>query len=464
MELVNDLSIRNARVVFPWGTSDVPAVDIAESKVVSIGEQSGPAHRIIDADGLHLLPGFIDTHVHLNFLAEAENAEEGVDEIRSETGAAALSGVTTALVYYRRLDPYGEDLVSFIEQGLRSSFVDFGIHLGILIEDHLDNIESLSRDFGILSFKMYTCYKDDNLRRFGVFGEDDGFMLSVLERAARISGAQVHVHCENDEIVNRATAYVAEHEDEYANPTEAWSAARPPVAEAEAVRRVSFLARAAGCRLFIPHVSSAAALDEIRDARTKVGRQQLLTETCPQYLLLSAEDPPEGTNGKVNPPIRRRADSEQLIEALAQGEIDVMGTDHATTTKEGKEGMSVVTARPGFPGMATLFPAVMTLVKQGRLPIENVARVSLRAAEIFALEGKGVVAPGFDADLVLVDPDASRVVRAGELGSASDFSVFEGRELYGWPAATVVGGRVVAENSELVVDQPSGRYLRRTAR
>src|SRR5262249_16063889 len=152
-------------------------------------------------DGLHLLPGFIDTHVHLNFLAEAEGADTSVDEFRSETGAAVLAGVTTALVYYRRLEPYGDDLVRFVAHGERSSYVDFGIHLGILMDAHLDSLGKVSREFGILSFKMYTCYKDEELRRFGVAGEDDGFILDVLERVASIPDAQVHVHAENEEIV-----------------------------------------------------------------------------------------------------------------------------------------------------------------------------------------------------------------------------------------------------------------------
>ena len=451
-------------MVFPWGVEELRTVDVNAGKIVGLGNrEEGPARRVVDASGLHLLPGFIDTHVHLNFLAELQGVEPGVDEFRSETRAAVLSGVTTMLVYYRRLEPYGDDLRRFIEQGERSSYIDFALHLGILIESHLDRLEELSRDFGILSFKMYTCYKDDELRRFGVAGEDDGFMLAVLERVARLPGAHAHIHAENEDIVRRATAEVTKHEHEFANPTAAWSAARPPIAEAEAIRRTSFLAQHAGCRLLIPHLSGGAALDQVRQARQQGARGSLLTETCPQYLLLCSEDPPLGTRGKINPPIRDREDTAQLIDALSAGEIDVVGTDHGTTTRAGKDGLSVIDARPGFPGMATVLPALMTLVQQQRIGLETVARLAQRSAEIFRLPTKGLIAAGNDADLVLLDPQLGRVVRADELGSASDFSVFEGRELFGWPQMTIVHGRVVAERSELIDAVPGGKYLRRAA-
>jgi dihydroorotase-like cyclic amidohydrolase len=460
---VIDLRIANAKVVYPWGIEEHAAVDVDDGRIVAVGKTDGSGHRVVDAAGLHLLPGFIDTHVHLNFLAEAEGADASIDEFRSETRAAALSGVTTALVYYRRLEPYGDDLARFIAHGERSSYVDFGVHLGILVDPHLDRLEELSREFGILSFKMYTCYKDDELRRFGVAGEDDGFILEVLERVARVPGAHVHVHAENEDIVRRATARVRANEAAFANAVAAWSAARPPVAEAVAFRRTAFLARQAGCRLFIPHVSGATALGQVRDARVVAGREAILAETCPQYLLLSAEDPPEGTLGKINPPIRERADNAALVDALQAGEIDVVGTDHGTTTRAGKDGLSVIDARPGFPGMATLGPALLTLAHRRQLALETIARFAHRAALIFRLPRKGLIQPGYDADIVLVDPGAGRIVRAAELGSASDFSVFEGRELYGWPRMTVVRGRVVAEEGELVADVPAGRYLRRSA-
>jgi dihydropyrimidinase len=113
--------------------------------------------------------------------------------------------------------------------------------------------------------------------------------------------------------------------------------------------------------------------------------------------------------------------------------------------------------------MATLVPALVTLSHRHGMPIETIAALTARAARVFSLPAKGLIAPGFDADLMLVDPDEGRVVRADELRSASDFSVFEGRELFGWPSLTVVGGVVVAEDRELVAESPAGRYLRRGA-
>jgi dihydropyrimidinase len=454
-----DLRIANAHVVTPWGTELLGAVDIDGGIVTALSKRAaGSARRTIEADGKYLMPGFIDTHVHLNFFGDGEDDSR---EIGAETRAALRNGVTTTLIYFRQTEPYDTSLPTFLARAEAAAHTDFGVHLGILIDEHLEQIESLAATYGILSFKVYTTYKDGELRRFGVAGQDDGFILAVLRRVAKIGGAQLHVHAENDEIITRDTAQVASSLDRYANAIEAWSAARPPVAEAEAIRRITFLAREAGCPIFIPHVSGIAALDQIREARKAAGNALVRAETCPHYLLLSAEQPPPDPLGKINPPIRREADSRALVAALADGEIEVVGTDHATTTLAGKADRSVIDARPGFPGLATLVPAMHTLVRQGDLTLEQVARLAFRAGRLFNLPRKGLIAPGYDADLYVCDSVSSRLVRAAELGSLSDYSVFEGRDFSGWPETVVLRGAVVVDAGENV-DQASGRYIPRT--
>ncbi len=446
-----DLTIEGGRIVTPHGVYEAN-LGIEAGKIATVSSHALRAQESLDATGKLVLPGMIDTHMHIGFHSEDT-------EFLTETRGAVVGGITTAMIYYRRLTPYGEDLAAFIERGRRQSYVDFGVHLGILTDEHMRAASDLARQFGITSFKMYTCYKDKELEPFGVRGEDDGFMLDAFSRLAEIPGAVVNVHSENNDIYERRAAALRRGEA-VGTPLEQWSWARPPLGEVEAVERVALFAREAGAAVFIPHVGSLRALEACRSAQA-LGTN-LRVETCPHYLLLSTSSPGSAQYAKVNPPVRSERDRQAMVEALARGQCDTVGTDHAAIFRDGKADLEVWRQRPGFPGVDVLLPALMELVHRGDLPLERVAALPANAARIFGLRGKGRLEVGCDADIVVVDPARSRRVEAATLASASDLSVYEGMTLTGWPTATLVRGRLTALAGEVVSEQ-SGAYLRRAA-
>jgi dihydroorotase-like cyclic amidohydrolase len=444
---VLDLRLDGGLVARLHGSPRQESVGIKNGHIVAVGDIADlPAHRTVDVTGSYVIPGAIDTHVHLGFTDQ--DLEWG-----TETRMAALGGVTTPLIYFRSTESYWQPLAEFIDTGERKSFVDFAIHLGVLHDGHLADFDGLVDEFGIRSIKMYTTYKNGELARFGVVGQDDGFILDVMRKAAARGDVVVNVHCENDDIVSRGERLWA---DKDAPPALRWSQMRPPIAEVEAIRRIGLFARETGARVHLPHVSSERALDAA--LRERADGSSLSIETCPQYLLPQSAGA-GGALAKVNPPVRVEETGERMWQALRSGEVDTLGTDHACWCRADKSADSITDVRPGFPGLGTLVPLLMDSVVNNRLAMSDYVRANARAAEIFQLPRHGQVAPGFRADVVVVDPAATRTVDAAALGGTSDFSPFEGQKLSGWPVMTVLRGRVIAEHGE-IVHEPMGRYVR----
>jgi dihydroorotase (multifunctional complex type) len=444
-----DVSIIGGKVVFPDGVQEVN-IGIQGGRIAAIASGDLDARTVVRAHGKLVLPGFIDPHVHIGF-ADEQN------EFRTETSGAAVGGVTTVMVYYRRLQPYGADLEDFISLGASQAHVDFGLHLGMLLDEHLEEAQNLSDRFGITSFKMYTAYKDKELQGNGVRGEDDGYIVDAMEVLAKIPGAVVNVHCENDDIYMRRLQ-VLKGQGRSGHPLALWSWARPPIGEAEAIQRVAMFARNAGTTVYIPHVGSRMALEAVRLAR-QLGTH-IHFETCPHYFLLHDAMEGHARYAKVNPPVRSDADRQEILAALRSGECDTVGTDHATIFLEGKQGKEVWQQRPGFPGVDLVLRSLLELVHRRELPAEALAQYPQKTARIFGLRDKGRIAVGADADIVLVDPDAARTIAAQDLASSSDLSVYEGMTFHGLPPLTMLRGQPVAQDGRLV-GGAQGQYLRR---
>jgi dihydroorotase-like cyclic amidohydrolase len=451
---VIDLLIRGGDVVKPDGSSAIASVLIDGGRITEVipGRAAGVAAReVLDVGGLPVLPGVIDTHFHVGFHSAERDYE-------TETRAAVLGGVTTVCRYYRHLGSYDGTLDADIQLGEQTSYADFAIHLGLLTEEQLAAVPRWIADYGIRSFKMYTCYKDDEGLALGIRGEDDGFLLAALATLATAGDVVANVHCENQEIIDRAIAMERAHPGT-GNDLERWSAARPPIAEAEAIQRVALLARHAGAELFIPHVSSDLALEAIHGARTRGGL--IWAETCPHYLALDT-NADAGVLAKINPPIRPHDQASHLWSALADGRVQVVGSDHGTTLRDEKHDGDPVGSAPGFQGVGTILPILLDRgVGHGRLALADLARMQAAAAAIFRLPGKGRIEAGADADLVVVDLQCEKRVDAAMLGGASDFSVFEGSTLKGWPVITLLRGQIVARDGVVVAEPGTGRYLRR---
>ena len=441
-----DLRIDGGLVARLDGEPRRESIGVKDGIIVAIGDISEmPAERVIDATDRFVIPGAIDTHVHLGFTDQDLEWE-------SETRMAAIGGVTTPMIYFRSTESYWKLLDEFIDSGERSSHVDFGIHLGMLHDEHLDEFDELMAHFGVRSIKMYTTYKNGELARFGVVGQDDGFIIDAMRKAAE-GNIVVNVHCENDDIVRRGERLWA---DDEAPPALQWSQMRPPVAEVEAIRRIGLFARETGARVHLPHVSSEHAL-AAAVAERELGAV-LSVESCPQYLM-PKEAGAGGALVKVNPPVRVDETGESMWEAFRSGALDTLGTDHACWCRADKSGESIVDVRPGFPGLGTLVPIVMDNIISGRITMSDYVRVNVRAAEIFDLPLHGQLVPGHRADIVLVDPSTERSVDSATAGGTSDFSPFEGQALRGWPVMTILRGEVIAVDGAMT-SPASGRYVR----
>ena len=451
-----DLILRNGTVVD--AVDGVYAADIAIvgeriAALLAPGTRADAA-REIDVRGKHVFPGVIEPHTHIGFL------NEFADDVTTETASAAIGGVTTVFSFHRHYKsaqpkPY-DDFPQMAETINAGAHVDMAIHFGILTETQMGELEKYI-DWGVSSFKFYMAYRGADGKVVGMINEiDDGVMLEAFRKLGRYPHAVACVHCENTEIIGRTARQAKE---SGGKGLAAWNAARPSFAEAEHVRRAGYFAELAGCNLYYVHIGAKPSLEEALRHKERYGR--LTVETCPHYLTLT-EDSAIGSLAKVNPPVRQQADLDRMWDGLLKGEIATVGTDHCAMSRSRKQG-DIWAASPGFPGMATSLPVMLTHGHRQRgMPLQQVAAVtSYNVARAFNLPRKGAVRVGCDADLAVIDLDLTRVVDPKDLASSSDFSLQEGEALTGWPVMTLARGAVVAENGKVIGKPGHGRFLAR---
>jgi dihydroorotase (multifunctional complex type) len=455
-----DQVVAGGIVVFPeWGPL---RVDLRASggRIVEVGERlpARDGEAVLDATGRHVFAGFIDPHVHLG------NANRFADDVATETLAAAAGGVTTLLTYVKVLRhrdsqvSYHEVLPEVLRAIDERASVDVGWHLAISTAQHVAEIPDYRR-LGCHSFKFYMGYRDDPraLRR-GSVGVDDGFILEAMRAiAAAGDGATALVHCENEDIARSLAARIPD-------PGRAtwadWARTRPSLIEVEAIQRASLLAREAGAPLYIVHLSSREGLAAAREARARA-RAPVHVEVSTHHLLLTAEQAaalqPPGL-AKVSPPIRERASVEALWQAVADGTVDTVGSDHVAMAWERKQG-SALEADPGFAALDAFAPLVLTEACRRRVPLERVAQVcGGNSARIFGLRGKGTLVPGSDADLIVVNLDAPGRLEAARNRSASRFSPYDGAPVTARVEATVLRGETIVRDGRVVAER-RGRAL-----
>jgi len=445
-----DLLLVGGRLVIPEGETRA-AVGIADGRITAIlSEESRPvAREVLDLGGKVVLPGVIDPHTHVTLGPP--------DGWFTETRAAAVAGITTVLDFQLLSSSYLEAYPRIRAEADARACVDYGLHFCPSVDQHLDELDVWVEEVGVSSFKFYMNFRGDEGAYLGVAGADDGYFWELCQRVARHPRALLCVHTENIEIANRLQARLMA---EGREGLQAWEAARPPVTEAENVNRAGFFARETGCPLYVVHMSSAAALGEVRRARAQGAR--IYAETCPQYLAHTM-DSPLGLLAKCNPPLRAAADVEALWEGLADGSIDTIGSDHVPRPRAAKAG-TIWQASRGTPTVSMILPVLLSEgVHRRGMSLERVAElVSLTPARLFNLyPRKGTIQVGGDADLTVVDLDLERHVRWQDLQSYADYTLWEGRRLRGWPVMTISGGRVVARNGEFLGAAGRGRYLSR---
>jgi len=451
-----DLLVENGIIVIPPSNLFKGCLGIAGEKIVGIYDypRGITARERIDAQGNYILPGLIEPHVHYGYKGNLES------HFRSETASGALGGITTVIPFYRDYEnPIGlyENIPIVKSIGERNSYIDFSLHLLLITRDQLQNVTKYFKEYGITSFKFYMAYKGEDAKSIGLIGNetDDGFLMEAFSILSKFAKAVACIHAENIEVI---LSLIKKYKGEGRDGLPVWSECRPNQTEAESVHRVITFAQSVDCPIYIVHLSTREALEEVRVFKSKY--KKVFVETCPQYLSLT-KDAPLGNLGKVSPPLRTPEDIEALWKGISEGLIDTAGSDHCPFRKEDKLG-TIWDARTGFPGSATLLPILLSEgVQKRKISLEKVVEItSFNTAKIFNLfPQKGTIQVGSDADLCIVDLNLSKKVEPKMLQSISDFSVYEGWNLKGWPILTMVRGRIVMKDGEIVGPKSYGRFI-----
>lgn len=447
-----DLAIENGKVVLPDNGIFETNVYVKDGKVHSLGNNPGlKAQRTIDASGKYVIPGIIDPHVHLGLFAPM------AAELASETKAALIGGITTIGCYFGGRESHFKTFPRLAEEIGKYSFVDIMPHLVISSDEQRKEIPDYVNHLGVTSFKVYMN---------GIPGlipdVDDGFILDVFEEIKKANKrCLVCAHAENRYIVRRAYQSVKAEKGDGATVQD-WTDTHPDMAEEEAVMRLSFLAEKSEVPVYFVHISSGNAINRLR--KIKQENKYVNIETTSPYLSLTRSDT-LGNDIKMEPPFRDLEDVEELWRAVSEGVVDTIGTDNVTMTKAEKRTEDTVwNAVPGYPAMETHLPVLLNegVVKRRMALDALIGKLTKKPAEIFGIyPKKGTILPGSDADIVIVDMNIVKEVKASERSSRSDFSLYEGRKIRGWPVATIKNGEVVVENGSCVGKNSNGKYIAR---
>lgn len=455
-----DLLIRNGRICSHERPPYEGHVGIAGGRIALVSEDDAglQAAEVIDADGRYVMPGMIDPHIHIG------HGNPHKEEFWSEGCSAIIGGVTSMFSYYRRHPFNYLDLVPvLVEQGEANSPIDFLIMLPLFTQQNLDEMEEYVEKLGVRLFKFFPGIKGEDAAKMTalphtgpMYPIDDAFVLEGMRKIAQIPGGLALFHAENPDLNAHEAARVRA---EGRSDLRAWCDSRPDYGEAHSVRDGIWWQRLTGCPLYFVHQSSAIALKAVEEERRRGVKAPLYVETCPQFLTHTRSSD-VGTLGKMSPPFRTTADNEYLWRGIANGLIDTIGTDHGAFCRDEKQ--DAWSGRSGFPGMATMLPVLVTYgIREERITIQDLVRIfSTNPARIFGVyPRKGILQPGADADVVIVDFEKEKVVDARNLASRSDFSIYEGRSLTGWPDFVISNGKVVLRDGALTATRGTGRYL-----
>ncbi len=454
-----DLAIRGGTVVTASDTFRAD-VGIRAGRVAAVGVDLR-GRETIEADGLLVMPGGVDTHCHLGQVEPGMG--HGAKDFFTGSRSALVGGTTTAIAFVSQFkgEPSRDVLAETLRRG-RRSIIDYSFHQ--IVADPTDavlaEIPAIVAS-GIRSLKVFLTYDSARL--------DDRQFLRVLA-AARREGALVAVHCENDAAIGWLTEALLD-AGLTAPKYHAWS--RPKVVEREATYRAIALAELVDTPIQIFHVSCAEVAEEI--ARAQRRGLKVWGETCPQYFALSAADMDregfEGSKFMCSPAPRDDGDHEDLWAMMRRGVIDVVSSDHSASNSTGVFGKdrngreaSFRDIPNGVPGVGSRMPLLFSEgVVKGRIDLNTfVALTATNPARIYGLAGrKGTIAPGADADIVLWDPAKRVTITNALLQHAVDYTPYEGHEVTGWPVATLRRGVLVMRDGKLLAEEGSGEFLAR---
>ena len=481
-----DLLVRNVRVVRP-DLDEVQDADIAVTDgriaLIAPGIDPAAAREVFDGGGRLAMPGAVDAHQHWGIYSPLD--EDTVTESR----AAAQGGVTTGITYIRtgqyylnKGGPYRDFFPEVLELSGGRAHIDHAFHVAPMMKEHIDELDSLVMDHGVTSFKIFMFYGSHGLH--GRSTDQSSFLMTppgerydyahfefVMRGIQKVREAHpdladrisLSLHCETAEIMAAYTKLV----EEGGGPRDldAYHRSRPPHSEGLAITIASYLAHETELpNINLLHLSSAKALDAALRMRTAFPHIDFRREVTIGHLLANLDNAP-GIGAKVNPPIRPKEDMEALWEHLLAGDVDWVVSDHACCKDEikfGEDRDDVFLAKSGFGGTEYLLPGLVGEgVKRG-LSLPAIARlVASNPAERYGLDRKGHLAPGYDADIAIVDPSRSFVVRADDSESVQEYSALEGIEIGATVTDTFLRGAAILTNGT-VVGEPRGRFIHRS--
>ncbi|HET6640765.1 MAG TPA: amidohydrolase family protein [Nitrososphaeraceae archaeon] len=429
------------------------------------------ASNRIDASGRYVIPGVIDPHSHYGVFTPIEIAA------RTESRSAAIGGITS-IIRMLRLNGSYKKLSDQFRMSALNHHIDYSIHASILTDEQVKDIPFLIHNMNMSSFKVYMNLGigynrilmdldpgNSELNECEVNMNVD--LIENILKSCSQENSTIIIHAEDPAICAENTS--KQKVFDKSNPKESilqrWSDSRPSISEAVSISRIANLGRRYKSRLYFAHIGSTIALDAIISEKER-GNLVTYVETCPHYLTHSTDF--SSVKGKVVPPLRSKSDQQSMWYGLRNGIIDTVGTDHVANTLSLKEGKGDLwTALSGFPGMGTMLPVLLSEgVNRDRLTLERLVEVtSYSTARIFDMyPSKGTIMSGSDADLTIIDLEMQKTVTPDLLLSSSDYTIYDGWKLTGWPVMTIVRGRIVM--SEGSVDEKTlghGKLIPRTS-
>ena len=457
-----DTVITDSHIILPQGMLDKNIL-IDEGKIVGFTNDTPACDNKINGNGLISVPGPIDTHVHYGVYSPINKAA------KTESHAAAIGGITTMMRMLRLEGPFSSLLQAQLDASSQSHYIDYAIHASVFTPQQINEM-NFCVEKGITSFKIY----------MNLGGEIGHVYMDMPPNSSKLVESQVNV---TDEIVEQTVKTAAPlgcpvlvHAEDYEScgcgiktakeknqdGLSAWSNSRSPEFEAKAIKTISKYGRDYDCVIYFAHIGSELALAQIEEEK-KLGTK-IFVETCPHYLSLSF-DKQEGYLAKVMPPIRTENDNKAVWNALSENRIDTIGTDHvANQLKLKLAGDDVWGALAGFPGIGTVIPILLNDgVNQNRITLEQFVQfTSQNAAKIFGMyPQKGTLEKNSDADITMIDLKKEKKVTSDLFGGFSDYIVYEGRNLKGWPVKTIVRGEIVADDFEVIGKLGHGKLVER---
>jgi len=439
----------------------VADIYIEGERITTIGESLDvSADRTIDASGKYVLPGAVDPHTHLEMPWRGETT---IDDFESGQTAAAFGGTTTHVDFciQAKGQTFGEALEIWHGKRNGKSIIDNGFHIAITDlagQERLDELATLPDEHGVTSYKLFMAYKDSLM-------VDDETLFRAMQVAAE-SGALVMVHAENGDAIEvlMGEAIAA------GNTSPRYHAlTRPPETEGEATNRAVQLARVAGAKLYVVHVSCAESVEPIAIAREK--GWDIWGETCTQYFFIDQSflDRPnfEGAKYVYTPPPRPKANQEILWNAVRTNVLQAISTDHCAYLFAGQKDAGKDDFRQipnGGPGLENRLQMIHHFgVREGRISLNRMVELlCTNPAKLFGLyPRKGTLAVGSDADVVIFDPDKRVTISAATHHSRSDYNLYEGTEVQGSPEIVLLRGNVIVDGDQLLAKPGSGQFIKR---